>query len=715
MIHVIFKILLFYFLFFIVTSELYAQNLQATDDKTTICRDEILTIYLDQEGSQVDERRWFWSAEGFSNPFNTSNDTINISRNDFPQNQTSAELNLNVNFVSGNISVFSITLSIGSPPQVELGPDNINICPGETVTLQDNNNPSPDDIWSTGDTAASINAGAGTYTLIKSEDGCSSTDQVTVNETTPPRISLSADSAICRGDTTELVMNIHNLGTITPGNNPIYEWIPEYNIITNPSNSIVEARPETDTTYTAVITDNEGCTDTARTYINVKQPRLETNFTDTLMCSSDTAFIALSPEGGTPYQNQPYYETGITPQNNVIRETDSGFYVSPDSTTLYTVYVSDAMGCRAPENIQINVHELSAEIIQAPEYTFCLSRDSMQLETRVNGDNLPYTYKWQQNTANISDNEVSEPYIYAGNAGTSMHHTFNVTDAMGCKATDSIRVYFRQLPQFSVQPETLRVCNNAGARFETSANDTGRYTYSWTPAHAAIDSLNINNPYIDGSKLDSLQKFTVHATDTKGCRSTETSVWAQPLTMPSAQGIVSSDTTTPDSTITFTHQSTNTDNFTWEFGDGSSTQNTNPVQHTYQQPGQYNAILNAANQNGCTDKDTISIVIERTFKDNHVLYIPTAFKPESNNTENQHLKVYGENIAETAFTFRVINKWGETVYETHSFEKANQTGWNGKYQNTDTPQQADVYTWIARGRFLDGKTFEKSGTVTLIR
>ena len=97
------------------------------------------------------------------------------------------------------------------------------------------------------------------------------------------------------------------------------------------------------------------------------------------------------------------------------------------------------------------------------------------------------------------------------------------------------------------------------------------------------------------------------------------------------------------------------------------------------------------------------------------LYIPNAFNPTAINPENQVVKVYGSNVSEEGFAFKIVNRWGKVMYNTNSFYEANNVGWAGVNRNTGVDMELNVFTYIVRGKFNDGKTFEKVGTITLVK
>jgi hypothetical protein len=97
------------------------------------------------------------------------------------------------------------------------------------------------------------------------------------------------------------------------------------------------------------------------------------------------------------------------------------------------------------------------------------------------------------------------------------------------------------------------------------------------------------------------------------------------------------------------------------------------------------------------------------------LYVPNAFNRRAQNPENQVVKVYGNNIDEYGFAFKIVNRWGKVMYQTNSFYEANSIGWNGINNNNSEEQELNVFSYILNGRFIGGETFERTGTITQVK
>lgn len=109
-----------------------------------------------------------------------------------------------------------------------------------------------------------------------------------------------------------------------------------------------------------------------------------------------------------------------------------------------------------------------------------------------------------------------------------------------------------------------------------------------------------------------------------------------------------------------------------------------------------------------------AIALSEAINENAV-FIPNALAPSSSNPEEQTIKVYGDLLAPEEFEFIVFSKWGSILFESTSLAQMKTTGWNGIFKDTGELVSLGVYTFKVKGKFINGKTFEKTGNITLIR
>lgn len=154
--------------------------------------------------------------------------------------------------------------------------------------------------------------------------------------------------------------------------------------------------------------------------------------------------------------------------------------------------------------------------------------------------------------------------------------------------------------------------------------------------------------------------------------------------------------------------------YTWDFGDGTFSNDANPV-HFYQAPGSYDILLVA--NNGWNCPDTFGIAGAVTAIQSGELVFPNAFSPGNNGPGDG---IYDPNSLENdifhpmstgveKYKLQVFNRWGELIFETEDINK----GWDGYYRGIAAKQ--DVYVWKAFARFVTGDEKKMTGDLTLLR
>lgn len=106
---------------------------------------------------------------------------------------------------------------------------------------------------------------------------------------------------------------------------------------------------------------------------------------------------------------------------------------------------------------------------------------------------------------------------------------------------------------------------------------------------------------------------------------------------------------------------------------------------------------------GCVDKDTLHVKVYAGPE----FYVPTGFTP-NNDGRNDVFRVIAPGVPQLDF-FCVWTRWGEEVFRTTSLT----AGWDGNVKGL--PSAAGTYVWMIQGKDYTGRTFNRKGTVTLIR
>jgi gliding motility-associated-like protein len=154
----------------------------------------------------------------------------------------------------------------------------------------------------------------------------------------------------------------------------------------------------------------------------------------------------------------------------------------------------------------------------------------------------------------------------------------------------------------------------------------------------------------------------------------------------------------------FTNLSSGAVTYQWLFGDDETVtkSNADTVSHQYNATGTFQACLVAYSLQGCAD--TACKPVQALI--NPLLDVPNAFTP-GRFGRNSYVTVTGFGIAK--MTWRIYNRWGKLVFETHD----RRAGWDGTFNGQQQPM--DVYAYTLDVEFFDGKKLRKTGDITLIR
>ena len=114
----------------------------------------------------------------------------------------------------------------------------------------------------------------------------------------------------------------------------------------------------------------------------------------------------------------------------------------------------------------------------------------------------------------------------------------------------------------------------------------------------------------------------------------------------------------------------------------------------------------AVNSYGCRD----SVIKRIEIKPAYVIYIPNAFTPNSDGT-NDGFKAVGVGVAE--FKMQVFDRWGALVFESNDINTAWDGSIKGKGDAESTKQ--DVYVWKATVTDVLKEKHSMVGHVTLLK
>ncbi len=169
----------------------------------------------------------------------------------------------------------------------------------------------------------------------------------------------------------------------------------------------------------------------------------------------------------------------------------------------------------------------------------------------------------------------------------------------------------------------------------------------------------------------------------------------------------------PDDRVQFFNNTQYGDRYIWHFGDGETSDEPNPS-HYYKNLGNYSVKLIAISNDGCIDSLERVNVVQVIGKGK--IEFPNAFTPSLSGpkggkydpqaTDNDIFFPYHEGVAQ--YRLEIYDRWGERLFVSEDIN----VGWDGYYKGKLCKQ--GVYVYKARGKFYNGRTFVKTGDVTLI-
>jgi gliding motility-associated-like protein len=578
------------------------------------------------------------------------------------------------------------TFTLTEPPLLTVASAGFNVscfgvCDGQVVAIPSGGTPNYTFSWNSGCTSASCtNVCAGTYNVTVTDmNGCTATSTATVTEPTDISIITSTIDAHCSfPDGSASATFSGGTGTLTP------VW---YNPATpgDSLNNVVAG------TYSVVVTDANGCDDTATVTIN--------NIPGVV--ASAGAITPVSCFGGNDG----------TAAVNIVGGTGTITYAwscSPSTTNTAnnlsagpcTIVVTDSAGCTSTVNITINEPTDLTIAATATPGAICVGQTT-NLAGVAAGGTPGYNYAWMPGPM-AGANQIVSP-------ATTTTYTVYVTDANLCADSATVTVTVNPNPVAVLSGDTLQGCAPRCVNFSDLSTVSSGNIVQW--------SWNFG----DGSPLDPQQdpthcyltagtyNVTLTVTTTTGC--THTIVmpnYVQVFPNPVAAFTAGPQPTTElNPTIYFTDQSTGATAWNWSFGDllPSSSTLQDPT-FSYPTPGCFDVVLTVTSTNGCIDTTVHQVCIDPDV----ALFVPNAFTPNADGSNDMFFP-QGVGIDPDHFEMWIFDRWGNMIYYTDDFAQ----GWDGMVQGHSNLCQQDVYVWKIKALDMLGNKHNLLGHVTLIR
>ncbi|MBL4586413.1 MAG: gliding motility-associated C-terminal domain-containing protein, partial [Flavobacteriales bacterium] len=488
------------------------------------------------------------------------------------------------------------------------------------------------------------------------------------------------------------------------------------------------------------------CTNTAEVTVTVNPLPVADAGADQPLCVGDTT--QLNATGGGDYQWVP--PIGLTDPTSAT--TDA----SPTTTTVYTVVVTDNIGCSDMDEMTLTVNPLP-NASAGPDQELCIG-ESVILQGSGGTD-----YQW--NPPTFLDDPTAQ--LPTATAETTTTYTVTVTDINSCANEDEMTVTVNALPQIDAGVDSL-ICENGTIILQATGGDTYLWTpliglsdpQSATPTASPQDSISyfltgtdgngcVNTDFVtitifsitagpDGVIClnDSIQAFVsggatylwtptagvsdptsgspflfpeistafmVTVTSEFGCVA-EADVNIDILTLPVASFEARFDPGCEGIFADLSNSSENSETCFWVFGNGNSSSETDPTTTFAAGFGSVITLYAYNNDSLCVDSTTVDYSGQWFGNDTIEIVYPNVFTPNFDGINDCFKPGFDGRFSE-CYELEVYNRWGELIFQSTAGQEH---CWNGRTKGGRfVPEGTYYYISKIRG-------YEKAGYVTLL-
>ncbi len=410
--------------------------------------------------------------------------------------------------INGCTGTDNVTITVSPFPDVDAGP-NRTICEGDNIqiggsptsttagaTFAWDNAGSLDDPTLANPTANPIVTT--TYTVIVTHpNGCTLSDNMTVNVNPAPATDAGPDQALCIGSSVMIG------GSPTGPVGSTYAW-DNMASLNDPTLANPTATPSITTTYTVTVTDLNFCTNTDDVTITVNPLPVVDAGADQTICDGDNAVIGGSPTG--PAGSTFAWDNGASLSSTSTANPTA----NPTVTTTYTVTVTDVNGCVNTDQVVITVNPVP-DVDAGADQTIC-DAQSVLIGGSPTSTVAGAIFAWDNGTS-LDNATIANP---TASPATTTTYTVTVTHPNGCTATDAVVVTVNALPNADAGVDQ-NLCIGSSTSIGGSPTGPASSTFVWdngTSLSSTSDPNPTANPVVTTT-------YTVTVTDGNGCTNTD--------------------------------------------------------------------------------------------------------------------------------------------------------------------------------------------------
>jgi len=333
--------------------------------------------------------------------------------------------------------------------------------------------------WTGGQTNANATGlTTGIYNCtITDNNGCIATSSITLTQGSPITATITSGAVICGTESTGSA-----LANASGGSSPYsYKW--------NNGQTGIIATGLSAGSYTVIITDFNGCTETNSIVLNgLPTGTANVSFFNNVSCFNGNNGSATATIIG-----------GTSPYTFIWNNTQSNSTATGLQTGIYTCSITDSNGCFDTTNIYIT--QPSILTLNLDSVNTACAFPSGAANANTSGGISPYTYSWSNGNTNNSITSL-----------TTGIYSLTVADSNGCTKSSFTTINTVIGPNANAGANIVLVQGNV-----STLSGSGGVTYSWSPS-IGLSCTYCQNPIVNPS-FNTIYFLTV--TDINGCTDTD--------------------------------------------------------------------------------------------------------------------------------------------------------------------------------------------------
>jgi hypothetical protein len=547
----------------------------------------------------------------------------------------------------------------------------------------------------------------GTYHLIVTniKNGCKDTSSVLLPiDTITPVISAGPDLLInCKTTSVELHGSVQK-----PDSDYFYQWLTFDGNLVLGGNGL-RAVADAQGTYALVVKNTKnGCIGMDKMIVNAdfRPPAVSVTPPDGLQCNREEVTL----DGSTSIQSAGIMYRWITSGGQFTGATDS-VKTKANAPGIYILTAfNQNNGCIGSDTVQVSSNFILPIVEAGSPFFLTCDLPAARLQAYASGGPV-YSFSWATTGGQfVSDQNTLSPLVDK----PGYYHLQVLNNSTGCTNADSVLII-----EETLKPDSVSYAIDS----LTCKKDKG--TLSFLKVQGGVPPYTYS---IDGGQNFSMQMKFAELTpatypavvqDINGCE------YAFSVVIPDAeQPLVTiredllkgraGDTIYVNATMSAGYPQNKIDTIIWKSSSPAALGNLSSGDrlHPFIIPQRSTALsVQLVSTDGCTSTDVVRIEVDNKMN----IYVANAFMPDAKNRQNARLLVSADDdrIARIR-AFRIFDRWGSLVFESHDFQPNDPTaGWDGTINGAIAPP--DVFSWYVEVELKDQQVRLFEGDTAVIR